>query len=103
MGRLTRAPHGTPPGAAYPWWRDHPSTTSAAPVGPPAHRPPLPAAVLLANLVVEIGIVVTGGLVRLTGCGLGCPTWPECVPGSFTPTASRPRASTSSSSSATAR
>jgi cytochrome c oxidase assembly protein subunit 15 len=41
--------------------------------------------VLLVNLVVEIGIVVTGGLVRLTGSGLGCPTWPECVPGSFTP------------------
>ena len=31
------------------------------------------------------GIVITGGLVRLTGSGLGCPTWPECVPGPFTP------------------
>jgi cytochrome c oxidase assembly protein subunit 15 len=31
------------------------------------------------------GIVVTGGAVRLTGSGLGCPTWPECTPGSFTP------------------
>lgn len=41
--------------------------------------------VLLFNLIVEIGIVVTGGLVRLTGSGLGCPTWPQCVPGSFTP------------------
>ncbi len=41
--------------------------------------------ILLANLVGEIGIVVTGGVVRLTGSGLGCPTWPECVPGSFTP------------------
>jgi len=41
--------------------------------------------VLLVNLVLEIGIVVTGGLVRLTGSGLGCPTWPQCVPGSFTP------------------
>ena len=41
--------------------------------------------VLLVNLVAEIGIVVTGGLVRLTGSGLGCPTWPECVPGSFIP------------------
>ncbi len=30
--------------------------------------------------------MVTGGLVRLTASGLGCPTWPECVPGSFTPT-----------------
>jgi cytochrome c oxidase assembly protein subunit 15 len=42
--------------------------------------------VLLINLILEIGIVVTGGLVRLTGSGLGCPTWPQCVPGSFTPT-----------------
>jgi cytochrome c oxidase assembly protein subunit 15 len=39
----------------------------------------------LVNLILEIGIVVTGGLVRLTGSGLGCPTWPQCVPGSFTP------------------
>ncbi len=41
--------------------------------------------VLLINLILEVGIVVTGGLVRLTGSGLGCPTWPECVPGSFIP------------------
>jgi cytochrome c oxidase assembly protein subunit 15 len=40
---------------------------------------------LLANLVGEVGIVVTGGVVRLTGSGLGCSTWPECQPGSFTP------------------
>ncbi len=43
--------------------------------------------VVLANLVVQVGVVVTGGLVRLTGSGLGCPTWPQCVPGSFTPVA----------------
>ncbi|MFN8107812.1 MAG: COX15/CtaA family protein [Nocardioidaceae bacterium] len=30
-------------------------------------------------------LVVTGGAVRLTGSGLGCPTWPHCNPGSFTP------------------
>lgn len=41
---------------------------------------------LLLNLVCQIGIVVTGGLVRLTGSGLGCPTWPQCVPGSYVPT-----------------
>ena len=29
--------------------------------------------------------MVTGGAVRLTSSGLGCPTWPECVPGSYTP------------------
>ena len=39
----------------------------------------------MANLVAEVGIVVTGGIVRLTGSGLGCSTWPECQPGSFTP------------------
>ena len=42
--------------------------------------------VFRANLVAQIGIVVTGGLVRLTGSGLGCPTWPECVDGSLVPT-----------------
>jgi len=31
----------------------------------------------------QILIVVTGGAVRLTGSGLGCPTWPECEPGSL--------------------
>lgn len=43
--------------------------------------------VLVANLVVQSGIVLTGGLVRLTASGLGCTTWPNCVPGSFTPVA----------------
>ena len=51
----------------------------------PAVRPSLVRPILIANLVGEIVIVVTGGIVRLTGSGLGCPTWPECVPGSFTP------------------
>ncbi|RMI13685.1 COX15/CtaA family protein [Cellulomonas triticagri] len=41
--------------------------------------------VLVANLVGQIGIVVTGGAVRLTGSGLGCSTWPQCEPGQFTP------------------
>lgn len=41
--------------------------------------------VVVANLVGQILIVVTGGAVRLTGSGLGCSTWPECEPGSFTP------------------
>jgi cytochrome c oxidase assembly protein subunit 15 len=43
--------------------------------------------VLQANLTAQAGIIVTGALVRVTGSGLGCPTWPECVPGSLTPTA----------------
>jgi cytochrome c oxidase assembly protein subunit 15 len=41
--------------------------------------------IALANLVVNIGIVVTGGAVRLTGSGLGCPTWPKCTDGSYVP------------------
>jgi cytochrome c oxidase assembly protein subunit 15 len=38
-------------------------------------------ALLVSNCV----IVVTGGLVRLTGSGLGCPTWPRCTDESFVP------------------
>lgn len=38
-----------------------------------------------ALLVLQAGLVLTGGAVRLTGSGLGCPTWPECTPGSYTP------------------
>lgn len=33
----------------------------------------------LAALVMAVVIVVTGGAVRLTGSGLGCPTWPKCT------------------------
>ncbi len=39
----------------------------------------------VASLVMNVVIIFTGGLVRLTGSGLGCPTWPECTPGSYTP------------------
>jgi cytochrome c oxidase assembly protein subunit 15 len=42
--------------------------------------------VFVANLVAQACIVVTGATVRLTGSGLGCPTWPECVEGSYVPT-----------------
>jgi cytochrome c oxidase assembly protein subunit 15 len=38
-----------------------------------------------ASVVANIGIVVTGGLVRLTGSGLGCPTWPQCTDQSYVP------------------
>ncbi len=38
-----------------------------------------------ASLVANILIVVSGGVVRLTGSGLGCPTWPRCTDESFTP------------------
>jgi cytochrome c oxidase assembly protein subunit 15 len=39
----------------------------------------------MALLISQAAIVVTGGVVRLTGSGLGCPTWPECTPGSYFP------------------
>jgi len=45
--------------------------------------------VLQANVVAQTGIVVTGAIVRLTSSGLGCPTWPECVAGSVTPTSAQ--------------
>jgi cytochrome c oxidase assembly protein subunit 15 len=48
-------------------------------VGPWLHR------LALATLVANILIVVTGGVVRLTGSGLGCPTWPRCTEESFVP------------------
>jgi cytochrome c oxidase assembly protein subunit 15 len=38
-----------------------------------------------ATVVANIGLVVTGGAVRLTGSGLGCPTWPRCTDRSFRP------------------
>lgn len=41
----------------------------------------------LASVVVNVVIVVTGGAVRLTGSGLGCPTFPRCGDGSLTPVA----------------
>lgn len=40
-----------------------------------------------ASLVSQILIIGTGGAVRLTGSGLGCPTWPRCTEESFVTTA----------------
>ncbi|MGY1826502.1 COX15/CtaA family protein [Blastococcus sp. SYSU DS0541] len=42
--------------------------------------------VALANVVANGAIVLTGGVVRLTGSGLGCPTWPRCTDESFVTT-----------------
>ncbi len=36
-------------------------------------------------MVCQGGITFTGSLVRVTGSGLGCPTWPQCHPGSLVP------------------
>ncbi|WP_246142544.1 COX15/CtaA family protein [Nocardioides rubriscoriae] len=55
----------------------------------PTHRPARLARYVrplgVASLVANIAIVVTGGAVRLTGSGLGCPTWPRCTEESLTP------------------
>jgi cytochrome c oxidase assembly protein subunit 15 len=52
-------------------WTPHPRTVQRA---------------ALAALVMSVVIVVTGGAVRLTGSGLGCPTWPKCTDDSLTAT-----------------
>ncbi|MGW0761296.1 COX15/CtaA family protein [Streptomyces sp. NPDC002814] len=52
-------------------WTPHPRTVQRA---------------ALAALVMSVVIVVTGGAVRLTGSGLGCPTWPKCTADSLTTT-----------------
>ncbi|MFC3576179.1 heme A synthase [Streptomyces yaanensis] len=52
-------------------WTPHPRTVQRA---------------ALAALVMSVVIVVTGGAVRLTGSGLGCPTWPQCTDDSLTTT-----------------
>jgi len=38
------------------------------------------------SFLAEVAIIGTGGAVRLTGSGLGCPTWPTCTPESLVPT-----------------
>lgn len=53
----------------------------------PPTRPGWLRRLAVANLAAQIGIMVTGATVRVTGSGLGCPTFPECFPGSFVPIA----------------
>lgn len=54
-------------------WREEPSPTAVR-------------RAFLAALVANVGIVVTGGAVRLTASGLGCPTVPRCTEDSMVPT-----------------
>ena len=58
----------------------------ALPALPAVVRASAVSRVALANVVANGLIVITGGAVRLTGSGLGCPTWPECTDGSLVPT-----------------
>ena len=53
----------------------------------PRPSAPLVRRLAVASVVANSAIVVTGGVVRLTGSGLGCPTWPSCTDDSYTPTA----------------
>jgi cytochrome c oxidase assembly protein subunit 15 len=57
---------------------------AAAPAGHPGPtRRPWLLILAWACLVTNIVIVLTGGAVRLTASGLGCPTWPQCSDGAF--------------------
>ena len=51
-----------------------------SPISPQAYR-----AITVAALVALAAIVVSGAAVRLTGSGMGCPTWPNCEDGSLVP------------------
>jgi cytochrome c oxidase assembly protein subunit 15 len=63
------------------------STTAPAPAstGPAAGAARWMTPLAVASLVTNILIVITGGVVRLTASGLGCPTWPRCTEESFVP------------------
>ncbi len=70
---VTMNPSRTAPApTALPWWRRWPTQRVQR---------------VLAWLAVVTngGIAVTGATVRVTGSGLGCPTWPQCQPGSLVP------------------
>ena len=56
------------------------------PVLPSTFSPAVVSRVALANAIANGVIVITGGAVRLTGSGLGCPTWPRCTDTSFVTT-----------------
>jgi len=64
----------------------HRLASGAVPVLPSAFSPAVVSRVALANAIANGVIVVTGGAVRLTGSGLGCPTWPRCTGSSIVPT-----------------
>ena len=53
------------------------------PALPTAFSPATVSRLALASAVANGVIVITGGAVRLTGSGLGCPTWPRCTDESF--------------------
>ncbi|WP_233492264.1 heme A synthase [Blastococcus sp. TF02A-30] len=84
MTSLTAGPEGR--ARLGPAEDGRPSSIDPVPVLPPAFSPAVISRVALANAVANGLIVVTGGAVRLTGSGLGCPTWPRCTSDSFVAT-----------------
>ena len=58
---------------------------NAAPLSGNRVLTPLAWGTAIAAVVTQAGIAVTGSVVRVTGSGLGCPTWPQCFPGSLVP------------------
>lgn len=69
---ITTPTQGTAASTGKPWWRRSPSLR-------------LQRGFAWAAVITNGMIAVTGATVRVTGSGLGCPTWPECVPGSLVP------------------
>jgi heme a synthase len=69
---ITTSTPGAAPAKERPWWRR-----------PPSLR--LQRIFAWAAVITNGMIAVTGATVRVTGSGLGCPTWPECLPGSLVP------------------
>jgi cytochrome c oxidase assembly protein subunit 15 len=65
----------TRPGPATRLWRWLPTTTDRR-----------VRFIAWASLVCQVLLIGTGGAVRLTGSGLGCPTWPRCTADSFVST-----------------
>ncbi len=60
--------------------RDRTRTIWRRPITPDAYR------LVTAVALVALGaIVVSGAAVRLTGSGMGCPTWPTCEDSSLIP------------------
>jgi cytochrome c oxidase assembly protein subunit 15 len=81
MTAAPRSPAAPTPSAA-------PTAALAEAVSGERWRPSPPTVNRLAlfALITNIAIVASGGLVRLTGSGLGCPSWPNCADGSVVPT-----------------
>ena len=61
------------------------SDTPSRPVAGPTPQQRRLRQAALAAIIVNVGIVFTGGLVRVTGSGLGCPDWPTCDGPSLVP------------------